>query len=356
MISGRHERLLARLGPYGYHALSGNPPEQFLSLRHALRRYYRSTLAQNLLLHQEMKRLLLALADHAIPAIPLKGTFLALRLYGDLGARPTWDHDVFLRKEDFLKASHLLERLGYNAVSYSPDPTEKGFQRIVSSSRQEYLEIHLGLGDLPLVLRPDPAVIWERACPVVTDGVPCWQMDPTDELLYLCLLLAKHRFADLVSALDIHYAATQWKEKVNWSALISRAASYHLQAPLLLAIMLVQRWFSTPVPGDVLDSLRLPRWKRWYFERIEWRGAPIPVATELPRTGPLYVWFLLILDETWSNRFAWMKHVLFPPPETLQAVGFSPGWTGYARRLLSRFGSLAVGLPRFFYSRLRPTR
>ncbi|MBI5379373.1 MAG: nucleotidyltransferase family protein [Nitrospirae bacterium] len=350
------ERLLARLGPCCYHLLSGDQPESAISLRHVLRRLYQSTLALNLLLHQEMKRLLLAFAEQAIPAIPLKGTFLALRLYGDLGARPTWDHDVFLRNEDFLKALRLLEKLGYHAVSYSPDPTEKGFQRIVSSSRQAYLEIHLGLGDLPLVLRPDPAVIWERASPVVTDGVPCWQMEPTDELLYLCLLLAKHRFADLVSALDIHYAASQWKEEVNWSELISRAARCRLQTPVALALLYAQRWFDTPVPEEVMATLRLPRWKRWYFERLEWRGAPVPDATGLPREGPLYTWFLLILDETWGNRLAWLKHVLFPPPETLQAVGFSPGGTGYARRLLSRFGSLAAGLPRFFYSRLRPTR
>lgn len=353
-----HRTVQARLAPYFYQRdrenRSAMPADQFRALRQA----YVASLSRNLLTHQELLRLLSAFHKGRIPVLPLKGTPLALRLYGDLGARPTADLDLFVRYEDVPFASHTLETLGYAVVPprQDPDGYDITFSRASETVFVFVVELHRSLGDLPPSARALPASVWERARPSVIDGVPCWLMDPTDELLYLCLHLAKHRFADPLYILDTHQAVITWGHAIAWPDLEERAIRHRLRSPVALALALSQRWFGTPVPVHVLDTLALPRWKRWYFNRVEWGGRARPHPVDLSHEGPLYTLFLLILDETWSDRLARLKKAFFPSPESLQAGGFGTGWGGRARRLLSRFGSLAAGLPRYFFSRPRATR
>jgi hypothetical protein len=60
-----------------------------------------------------LRRVVRALEDNSIPALPLKGTVLADRLYGDPGLRPTGDVDVLVEPARFAAAVDTLRGLGY---------------------------------------------------------------------------------------------------------------------------------------------------------------------------------------------------------------------------------------------------
>ena len=79
-----------------------------------LQRAHAATTAQNLELLHEAKRVLRALKEAGLPAVPLKG--IALFLHGvhrDFGARPTCDIDILTRRRDRNDVTRMLQDLGY---------------------------------------------------------------------------------------------------------------------------------------------------------------------------------------------------------------------------------------------------
>ena len=75
----------------------------------------RSTAARNLLFQSEEKRLLEALAQAGMEAVPLKGTSLA-RILGDPAARPVTDIDLGVRVADVGRAAQALRDDGYQVA------------------------------------------------------------------------------------------------------------------------------------------------------------------------------------------------------------------------------------------------
>ncbi len=73
----------------------------------------RFTAARNLLFQSEEQRLLHALHQAGVEAIPLKGTSLA-RILGDPAARPVTDIDLGVRAADVARAAAVLRDAGYS--------------------------------------------------------------------------------------------------------------------------------------------------------------------------------------------------------------------------------------------------
>lgn len=68
-----------------------------------------------LALDTTLRRIVQALEDSGIPALPLKGTMLADRVHGDPGLRPTTDVDVLVPRAHIGAAVETLRALGYAA-------------------------------------------------------------------------------------------------------------------------------------------------------------------------------------------------------------------------------------------------
>ena len=76
------------------------------------RRARLQTLARNLSLHAELERIADTLHASGVPAVPLKGTSLAQRLFGSLDARRVGDIDVLVPEARLLQARAALRDLG----------------------------------------------------------------------------------------------------------------------------------------------------------------------------------------------------------------------------------------------------
>ena len=76
-----------RLAPWIYRNPRQDETRLPAELEEELKQTYLTTLRHNILLLQELEKLLAAFTETGIPVIPLKGPLLALELYGDLGQR-----------------------------------------------------------------------------------------------------------------------------------------------------------------------------------------------------------------------------------------------------------------------------
>ena len=77
-----------------------------------LREVYLVNLKRNMRLYRDLEQILGRLAERQIPVIPLKGVFLAEKVYGNIGLRPMVDVDLLLPRPELAKALEELEALG----------------------------------------------------------------------------------------------------------------------------------------------------------------------------------------------------------------------------------------------------
>jgi hypothetical protein len=146
----------------------------------------------------ELKSVLHAFAERGIPVVPLKGPSLAGRVYGNAALRPSRDLDLLVARADWARAEAALEGMGF--VAGETDDHHRPWSRQTTK-----LELHFD-AENPLAFDFRVAGALERARPAEFHSEPCRLLAPEDELLYLCLHAARHRYERLSFALDLRLA------------------------------------------------------------------------------------------------------------------------------------------------------
>jgi hypothetical protein len=148
-----------------------------------------------------------ALAGAGLAAVALKGPLLAERLYPEPAMRATGDVDLLVAEQDLETATRVLAGLGYVTAE---GPGEERF-------RHEHHHVHLGHPrSIPLelhfhayrgfgrTLRSEPLIARRRDAS--RDGLPLRAigvLEPADELAYLAVHAAAHRFVRLGWLYDV---------------------------------------------------------------------------------------------------------------------------------------------------------
>ncbi|MEM1111602.1 MAG: nucleotidyltransferase family protein [Pseudomonadota bacterium] len=218
-----------------------------------------SFLARAMLLDAANTELLAAMAEAGIKAIPMKGPVLAQRLYGGLHHRPFVDLDILVQPHQLDHARALILDAGFQDVSRNPRQFHLEFSRTNRSGSHVYVELHrrligyaIGGDHLAFGIAGSKGFsewCWERAAP----ANDYWQMAEGDELLYLCLHLAKHLITErklassglacssLLLARDIQLALAQWNFDPN--EFLATVERFHLTVPVGMALAFTFRWF-----------------------------------------------------------------------------------------------------------------
>jgi hypothetical protein len=197
----QQEAALLRAEPLLYRQLSEPPFRDRVpaEAQAAFARAYQLTCLKNLQLYGTLRRLLLALEAERLPAILLKGAFLAQWIYGDIGLRPMGDLDLLFRKEDEDRLGHVLDRLGYDEAEPAPEGTylqvlehtNHGMPRFLGKITR--LEPHFFL-----LARhcPDPDrlqhLIWDRVLVHDWEGLPVRSLSWEFQVLHLAAHLHEH--------------------------------------------------------------------------------------------------------------------------------------------------------------------
>jgi Uncharacterised nucleotidyltransferase len=146
----------------------------------------------------ELKGILYEFEKQDLVVVPLKGPFLADRLYGACELRVNQDLDLLVSRNDLTRAETVLTAAGFTPGF--PDDYHRQWYRKTTT-----VELHHDVDNpLDFDFRVEGAL--RQARQAFFQGQRCWQLAPADELLFLCLHAARHRFERLNLVLDLKLA------------------------------------------------------------------------------------------------------------------------------------------------------
>ena len=178
----------------------------------------------------ELRGVLRAFGERGIPVVLLKGPSLAERLYGGAALRPSRDLDLLVATQDWASAESALTAVGF-APMREADDYHRPWMRQTTK-----LELHFDVEN-PLAFNFHVATALRRASPAEFMGEPCRLLAPEDELLYLCLHAARHRYERLGLVLDLRLAFERLLTD-DWQ---SRPEIAELNGVLVLGLVMARR-------------------------------------------------------------------------------------------------------------------
>lgn len=222
----------------------------------------------NLSNHAELEAIVARLRDRGIPAVPLKGTHLALRVLGALDARRCGDIDILVPENDREMAYQILIDSGYrpNAVirpgvkrhTFHDVPLVRWF-----NGRPFQVEVHWKITD-PRFLTIDHQALWCRIAqhPKAPNAPISFDL-PSDELLvFLATHIPKHSDGTLRLLADIDHLIAHEGDRLDWDHVVQLAKEWHADGLLYFVLTLSALLLSTCVPQDALRKIQPPALKR----------------------------------------------------------------------------------------------
>lgn len=194
-------------------------------------------------------------AEKKIPVIPLKGAFLAKRVYGDIAARSlSVDGDLLVEEKNIEPAQALLEKAGY---SFSDeDSIIRPWQKTFRKSKAMPIELHW---DITKMGRSKERIeaFWRGARLAEEDGVGYYEFREEELLLYHSAQTFNDcSFVQLRYACDIDRLLYKCKESLDWSKITEMAKRWKLSNSLYAALSLSKKLFNSEVPAGALKRIR----------------------------------------------------------------------------------------------------
>ena len=189
---------------------------------------------------QAVTEKLLTICDEmGIRALPLKGPYLAHRLYGDASWRPTSDVDLLVAPRD---APRLVARLAREGGEV-PEAHVHAFymanhHHLTAVWMDVLIEIHFRATS-SFGVRMESEPLLERATAARVAGRQVLILDPTDELIYLATHAAAHYCAHDILLLDLKLFVARYG--VDWREVERRAHALHLDRAVGCALVAAER-------------------------------------------------------------------------------------------------------------------
>jgi hypothetical protein len=243
---------------------SGNGRRLPAAMVERLERQAVTVAARNLILADELARILRAFAERQLPCAPLRGLALAERLYGDLTARPMGDIDLLVRKVDLAEVGQLLRDQGFIEMDRRPG-FAAAFSYTLEFCKDRHgwiiVEPHWTLAYPPFADRVDMGEVWARCARHQVVGVETWGVSREDLFLHLCLhVVHRDGTAPLLWYHELDRLLRQAPEAFDWSRFLSVARTAKLEPLLVPLLRTLKTLLATPVPDHVLELLdREPR-------------------------------------------------------------------------------------------------
>jgi len=231
-------------------ATSGGVP----ALPHAhaaiLARHAAANVQANTALLGELQRLRAALGDAGVETIPLKGTWLGLRLYGDQSSRVSRDIDFLIRPEAMGTALAALAAAGYPIRPALPPRQLAAKARYAGQfllHREDgrfAIEPHWALAPETLGLGLDHGGLWQRSRSQAAGGIRLPTLAPEDELIMLCVHGFKEDWGRLKLLVDLAQFVAMHPH-LDWDIVAARARAQGVWWIVLLGVSLIATVFGT---------------------------------------------------------------------------------------------------------------
>lgn len=251
---GRLQPLLySRLEKRG---LSGQVPPDLLQ---ELRRVYLLTARRNTRAFHQLGLLLRRFQAESISCIPLKGAYLAERVYGNIGLRPMTDLDLLVKADDLDRVDQLMCSSGYRFCTDDPNTIERNVHRVYfHEPTRLFVEVHWTLASEPVYgIRVDIDGLWGRSRVTRVADAEVREMSAEDQVLHLAVHAAKHKFLHfgLNAMIDVAETLRCFQDTLDWERLCLRARDWRAERCLYVTLYLAARLVNAPVPEGVLTRL-----------------------------------------------------------------------------------------------------
>ena len=220
-----------------------------------LKLHYQENYARNIILTNELCRVIELFKHAGIEAIPYKGPALALFAYGDLGLRRFVDLDVIVKKSDVPRAHALLLSENYN-LSKPLTPAQQDlllrtqhnlqFER---DNRRFLLELHWEVAPHLFASSVQENELWQNLTTMNLNGRDVNALSAEDLLFSLCVHGSRHLWERLGWICDV--AEIIARHELNWNALQQRAAAADTERMLLLGLHLAHKLLHTNLPLQI---------------------------------------------------------------------------------------------------------
>jgi hypothetical protein len=198
------------------------------------------------------------LRDERIGHVVVKGPVLSDHVYPDASWRAFADLDVLVTSHDAAAARRAIERLGARVPSFQRRITERGLDGEIALFFDDGVNVDLhheivNDAEVRSHFRVPVAELVRRARLVPIAGSPVPVLDPTDQMLHLCIHAAVSNGRKLVWLLDIDQA---WRrDPPDQSRLVDRAERWAVGLPTAIMLERARRILRTPVTDELLDQL-----------------------------------------------------------------------------------------------------
>jgi Uncharacterised nucleotidyltransferase len=256
-----------RVGPLLY--LIGKGKGLFLpELEQRLRDFYYANLHRNLVLQNELQRILQGLNDAGVEAIVLKGMALAQVVYRNPAVRPMGDLDLLIRSDDIPKAVEKLSDMGYAYPDYLREELDLNQGALTSYSHHEYLqkassqrfvvELHRFLIGPQYYRKHVPLEwFWESAREFSLGKTQALVLGPEAMTIHLCAHLCLHHqgVKTLLGFQDIAEVVAGYGVEMDWSLLLDRARQCRLGMCLRHVLDHLEKEWQVPIPDSIQREL-----------------------------------------------------------------------------------------------------
>jgi hypothetical protein len=216
---------------------------------------YQANSARNIILTEELSRLIKLFSDAGIETIPYKGPVLALYAYGDLALRRFVDLDVIVKKSDVPRARDLLLAEGYTLAKSLTAAQQDLLLRtqhnlqFARDERRLLLELHWEVAPHLFASSVQENELWQHLETIELRGTEMKTLSADELLFSLCVHGSRHLWERLGWICDI--AELIARPEINWPALLQRAAAADSERMFLLGLHLAHKLLNAPLPAEI---------------------------------------------------------------------------------------------------------
>lgn len=291
------------------------------SLPDTSRNYYQNA-AQNILIYDELERLVRLIDAKRIPVIVLKGAVLSRTVYTNFAKRRMGDIDLLIHPDDRDSVERILEMDGYK---YYPEQQEKfgpfntNFtgEKTYSRNGIVFIDLHWELTPvewLRRIINLDMDAIWLDAEPISLEDGRSLQLSPVDTILHLCIHLLAQNFAYPQGFEDISRVIAHYQPFL-WDNFLIRVQQFRMVAISYFVLSTLSTAQASHIPTKLLDQLRPGAFQRWLVYHIA--DPSLGMQGKLGYNRQLSYLLHLSVADHWVYSMKVVVWMLFPGPKWL---------------------------------------
>jgi hypothetical protein len=225
-----------------------------------LKKLYLYNAGHNLLLTNELFKILELFKKHRISAVPYRGPTLASFAYGSVSLRKFVDLDILIREQEVKKAKNLLMEFGYYPMIQLTGRKENAFiksertYKFSNNNSRICIELHWAITPRYFPSLVNFEFLEDRLKNVSIDGKQVLSLSQEDSLLAVCVHSLSHCWMRLGWVCDISQLINS-RQEMNWELVLNTADRLRIERVVFLGLLLAKNLLGADIPQDIYKKI-----------------------------------------------------------------------------------------------------